>query len=134
MTSDSAEQPTLPADSVVAVIVTRHRRELLAESLKVIATQTRVPVLLVVVDNPPDRSAREVVDECPIPATYLPSHRNLGGAGGFALGILHALSLGAEWVWLGDDDGRPADDHALRTLLDEARSRRLAVVSPVVVK
>ena len=36
MTSDSAEQPTLPADSVVAVIVTRHRRELLAESLKVI--------------------------------------------------------------------------------------------------
>ena len=96
MTSDSAEQPTLPADSVVAVIVTRHRRELLAESLKVIATQTRVPDHLVVVDNGPDRSAREVVDECPIPATYLPSHRNLGGAGGFALGILHALSLGAE--------------------------------------
>ena len=36
------------------------------------------------------------------------SRRNLGGAGGFALGMLHALALGADWVWLADDDGRPA--------------------------
>lgn len=118
---------------MVAVIVTRHRRELLAESLKVIATQTRVPDHLVVVDNGPDQPARDVVAECPIPSTYLASHRNLGGAGGFALGMLHALSIGAEWVWLGDDDGRPGDDRALETLLDEARRRKLAAVSPVVV-
>lgn len=133
MSTDSAEQPQLPADSVVAVIVTRHRRELLAESLKVIATQTRVPDHLVVVDNGPDQPARQVVEDCPIPSTYLPSQRNLGGAGGFALGMLHALALGAEWVWLGDDDGRPADDHALSTLLEVARTRKLAAVSPVVV-
>ncbi|MBK0865459.1 MAG: glycosyltransferase family 2 protein [Saccharopolyspora sp.] len=133
MSTDSAERSALPADSVVAVIVTRNRRELLAESLKVIATQTRVPDHLVVVDNGPDQPARPVVEECPIPSTYLPSHRNLGGAGGFALGMLHALALGAEWVWLGDDDGRPADDHALRTLLDVAVERKLAAVSPVVV-
>ncbi|WP_263250406.1 galactofuranosyltransferase GlfT1 [Saccharopolyspora rosea] len=131
MSTDSAQQ--LPAGSVVAVIVTRHRRELLAESLKVVATQTRVPDHLVVVDNGPDQSARDVVEDCPVPSTYLPSHRNLGGAGGFALGMLHALSLGAEWVWLGDDDGRPADEHALATLLDVAEKRRLAAVSPVVV-
>ena len=133
MSTDSAEQPQLPADSVVAVIVTRHRRELLAESLKVIATQTRVPDHLVVVDNGPDQPARQVVEDCPIPSTYLPSQRNLGGAGGFALGMLHALALGAEWVWLGDDDGRPADDQALATLLEVATKRRLAAVSPVVV-
>ncbi|GAA2820078.1 galactofuranosyltransferase GlfT1 [Saccharopolyspora taberi] len=133
MSTDSAQQPELPADSVVAVIVTRHRRELLAESLKVIATQTRVPDHLVVVDNGPDQPARDVVAECPIPSTYLLSKRNLGGAGGFALGMLHALAIGAEWVWLGDDDGRPADDQALATLLDEARTRKLAAVSPVVV-
>jgi rhamnopyranosyl-N-acetylglucosaminyl-diphospho-decaprenol beta-1,3/1,4-galactofuranosyltransferase len=135
MSTDSAQSPTpeLPEGSVVAVIVTRHRRELLAESLKVIATQTRVPDHLVVVDNGPDQPARDVVAECPIPSTYLMSRRNLGGAGGFALGMLHALSLGAEWVWLGDDDGRPADDHALETLMDVAERRRLAAVSPVVV-
>lgn len=130
-----SEEPTggLAAGSVVAVVVTRHRSELLAQSLKVIATQTRAPDHLVVVDNGPDKPARSVVDECPIPSTYLRSERNLGGAGGFALGMLHALSLGAEWVWLGDDDGRPSDDQALETLLDVAEARRLAAVSPVVV-
>ncbi|GGM99741.1 glycosyl transferase [Lentzea pudingi] len=122
----------LPKGSVVAVVVTRHRRELLAESLKALATQTRVPDHLVVVDNGPDQPVGDLVEQCPLPTTYLPSHRNLGGAGGFALGILHALSLGAEWVWLADDDGRPADENVLAVLLEEAERRKLAEISPVV--
>lgn len=120
-------------DTVVAVVVTRHRRDLLAKSLAVVAAQTRPPDHLVVVDNGPDDPAAETVAGCPIPSTYLPSQRNLGGAGGFALGMLHALALGADWVWCADDDGRPADVAVLETLLDEARTRSLAVVSPVVV-
>lgn len=123
---------TLGPDAIVAVVVTRHRRELLADSLKVIAGQTRAPDHLVVVDNGPDVPAREVVESCPLSSTYLPSQRNLGGAGGFALGILHALAMGAEWVWLADDDGRPADEHVLAVLLEEAERRGLAEVSPVV--
>ena len=118
---------------VIAVVVTRHRRDLLAKSLAVVSEQTRVPDHLVVVDNGPDDPAEEVVADCPIPSTYLLSLRNLGGAGGFALGILHALALGADWVWLADDDGRPADVRVLQTLLEEARRRDLAVISPVVV-
>ncbi len=118
---------------VVVVVVTRHRRDLLAKSLAVIAEQTRVPDHLVVVDNGPEDPAEGVVADCPIPSTYLPSLRNLGGAGGFALGILHALALGADWVWLADDDGRPADVRVLQTLLEEAKRRDLAVISPVVV-
>jgi rhamnopyranosyl-N-acetylglucosaminyl-diphospho-decaprenol beta-1,3/1,4-galactofuranosyltransferase len=46
--------------------------------------------------------------------------------------MLHALSLGAEWLWLADDDGRPADEHVLATLLEEAERRKLAAISPVV--
>lgn len=122
----------LSKGSVIAVVVTRHRRELLADSLKVLASQTRVPDHLVVVDNGPDQPVEDLVGLCPIPSTYLASHRNLGGAGGFALGMLHALSLGAEWLWLADDDGRPADEHVLATLLAEADKRKLAAVSPVV--
>jgi rhamnopyranosyl-N-acetylglucosaminyl-diphospho-decaprenol beta-1,3/1,4-galactofuranosyltransferase len=122
----------LPADAVVAVVVTRHRRELLADSLKMIAAQTRPPDHLVVVDNGPDEPAADIVESCSVPATYLPSRRNLGGAGGFALGMLHALALGAEWVWCADDDGRPADESVLETLLTEAESRNLAEISPVV--
>ncbi len=118
---------------VVTVVVTRHRRESLGKSLAVIAAQTRAPDHLVVVDNGPDDPAHDVVADCPIPSTYLPSLRNLGGAGGFALGILHALALGADWVWLADDDGCPADVRVLQTLLEEAKRRDLAVISPVVV-
>lgn len=128
----TSETQQLPEGAVVGVVVTRHRRELLADSLKIIAAQTRPVDHLVVVDNGPDQSARDAVEAYPLPYTYLPSHRNLGGAGGFALGMLHALALGAEWVWLADDDGRPADEHVLQILLEEAEKRGLAEISPVV--
>jgi rhamnopyranosyl-N-acetylglucosaminyl-diphospho-decaprenol beta-1,3/1,4-galactofuranosyltransferase len=123
----------LPPGSVVAVVVTRHRTELLAESLAALAKQTHPIAHLVVVDNGPDRPAREVVETCGLPATWLPSWSNLGGAGGFALGMLHALALGADWVWLADDDGRAADEGVLATLVELAERRGLAAVSPCVV-
>jgi rhamnopyranosyl-N-acetylglucosaminyl-diphospho-decaprenol beta-1,3/1,4-galactofuranosyltransferase len=119
-------------DRVVAVIVTRHRRELLTESLAAIAGQSRPVDHVVVVDNGPDQSAADVVRASGLPVTYLASQRNLGGAGGFALGMLHALSLGADWVWCADDDGRPADGTVLATLLDAARRHGLVEVSPLV--
>ncbi|WP_435581289.1 galactofuranosyltransferase GlfT1 [Amycolatopsis thermoflava] len=126
------EQAPMRPGGVAAVVVTRHRRELLADSLKIIAAQTRPVDHLVVVDNGPDQPARDVVESFPGRYTYLPSHHNLGGAGGFALGILHALALGAEWVWLADDDGRPADETVLAVLLEEAEKRGLAEISPMV--
>ena len=122
----------LPAGSVVAVVVTRHRTELLAESLAALAKQTHPIAHLIVVDNGPDHPAREVVDSCGLPTTWIPSWNNLGGAGGFALGILHALALGADWIWLGDDDGHAADETVLATLVDVADRRGLAAVSPMV--
>jgi rhamnopyranosyl-N-acetylglucosaminyl-diphospho-decaprenol beta-1,3/1,4-galactofuranosyltransferase len=72
------------------------------------------------------------VEASELSATYLPSRRNLGGAGGFALGMLHALALGADWVWCADDDGRPADARVLATLLAAAEKHGLAEVSPMV--
>jgi len=117
---------------VVAVVVTRARPELLAKSLAVVAGQSRPIDHLVVVDNGPDDAVRHLVDAVDVPSTYLASQRNLGGAGGFALGMLHALSLGADWLWLADDDGRPDGPEVLRTLLDCARAHSLDAVSPVV--
>ena len=123
----------LPRGAVVAVVVTRHRADLLVEALAILAEQTRPVDHLIVVDNGPDQPAHAVVEACGIPATYLPSWHNLGGAGGFALGMLHALAMGAGWVWLADDDGRAADETVLATLLDVAGRRALAAVSPTVV-
>ncbi len=117
---------------VVAVVVTRHRPELLAESLQVVAGQSRPVDHLIVVDNGNEQRVRELAEATAVPSTYLGSQHNLGGAGGFALGMLHALSLGADWVWLADDDGRPEGPAVLGTLLDCAQRYQLAAVSPVV--
>ncbi|BBZ11533.1 galactofuranosyltransferase GlfT1 [Mycobacterium branderi] len=117
---------------ICAVVVTHRRPDTLAKSLDVLVTQTRLPDHLIVVDNGNEERARELVTGQPIPTTYLGSRRNLGGAGGFALGILHALALGADWVWLADDDGHPADSQVLATLLACADKHGLAEVSPMV--
>jgi len=123
---------SLPPGAVVAVVVTRHRTETLVDALASLAKQTHPIAHLIVVDNGADESVREVVDACGLDATWLPSWRNLGGAGGFALGMLHAMALGAGWIWLADDDGRAADDHVLATLVELADRRGLAAVSPTV--
>ena len=121
-----------PTERVTAVIVTHRRRELLAKSLDAVVTQERRPDHLIVVDNDDDPAVRELVTGQPVPSTYLGSRRNLGGAGGFALGMLHALALGSDWIWLADDDGRPADATVLATLLACAEQHCLAEVSPMV--
>ncbi|MGW0174445.1 galactofuranosyltransferase GlfT1 [Rhodococcus sp. NPDC003322] len=120
------------SELIVGVVVTHRRRELLAESLAVLAAQSRPLDHLVVVDNADEDAVRELVESTPIPTTYLGSKHNLGGAGGFALGMLYALSLGADRVWLADDDGRPDGPDVLATLLDCATRHGLAEVSPVV--
>lgn len=120
------------SDAVCAVVVTHRRPDELAKSLEAVAAQTRVPDHLIVIDNDNDPRVAELVAGQPIPTTYLGSRRNLGGAGGFALGMLHALALGSDWVWLADDDGRPADSEVLDTLLTCAEKHSLAEVSPMV--
>ena len=87
--------------------------------------------------NPPApprlvQDGSQVVGSGHASTAWLPSWTNLGGAGGFALGMLHALALGADWIFLADDDGHAADESTLATLLDLAHRRDLAAVSPVV--
>ncbi len=118
--------------TVCAVVVTHRRPEQLATSLDVVTTQTRMIDHLIVVDNDHDEQVSELVASQAVRSTYLGSRRNLGGAGGFALGMLHALALGADWIWLADDDGRPGDSEVLATLLACAHRHGLAEVSPMV--
>jgi rhamnopyranosyl-N-acetylglucosaminyl-diphospho-decaprenol beta-1,3/1,4-galactofuranosyltransferase len=122
----------MTADVVCAVVVTHRRVTALTSSLEAVTGQTRAPDHLIVVDNDDDDRVRELVAAQSVPTTYVGSRRNLGGAGGFALGVLQALALGADWVWLADDDGRPADPDVLGTLLTCAATHSLAEVSPMV--
>ncbi|MFM9033076.1 MAG: glycosyltransferase [Mycobacterium sp.] len=119
-------------ETVCAVVVTHRRPDELEKSLSVVTSQSRTIDHLIVVDNDDSDRVRQIVADQPVTATYLGSRRNLGGAGGFALGMLHALALGADWVWLADDDGRPRDGEVLATLLACAHKYGLAEVSPMV--
>ena len=122
-----------PTDQVAAVIVTHKRAELLRASLEVVATQTTPVKWIIVVDNGAEQQVGDVVKEIAGErGVYLPSKHNLGGAGGFALGFLTALSLGADAVWCADDDGRPEGPEVLATLQATAAKHALDEVSPVV--
>ena len=98
--------------TVIGVVVTHRRVEELANSLKALAAQSHPIDHLIVVDNDCDSRVSELVAAQPILTTYLGSRRNLGGAGGFALGMLQALALGADWIWLlNNDAARNAAKH-----------------------
>lgn len=121
--------------SVAAVVVTHNRLESLVGSLDILVGQSRAPQWIIVVDNADDPAVRDTVESRnsdAIQTIYLGSKTNLGGAGGFALGMLTALTLGADWVWCADDDGRPEGPEVLATLLECADRHGLEAVSPVV--
>lgn len=126
--------PLSRKDTVAAVIVTHNRVELLEASLRQVANQEGAEVAhVVVVDNGNDPAVRKLVEAvCGSRGHYVGSATNLGGAGGFALGFLTALSLGADAIWCADDDGRPADAHVLATLQEVAEREGLEEISPVV--
>lgn len=119
--------------TTAAVIVTHNRVELLKDSLGIVCSQTHPVTKVIVVDNGADDAVRELVQAIAGDrGVYLPSQTNLGGAGGFALGFLTALSLGMDAIWCADDDGRPADADVLENLYTVAEANGLAEISPVV--
>lgn len=126
---------TLPAGDrgavVVAVVVTFNRRALLHEALSAVCGQTRRPDEVVVVDNASTDGSAALVREQFTNVQLLEVARNTGGAGGFALGLEQALRLGADLVWLLDDDAIPAPG-ALAALLD-AYERHPGAVRPAAV-
>lgn len=106
---------------VTAVVVTWNRRALLAEALQAIQQQTNAPDRVLVVDNASDDGTSQMLSgDFPAVHTIIATH-NVGGAGGFAIGVDHALREGTDLLWLLDDDTVPGDT-ALARLLD-ARER-----------
>lgn len=99
---------TLP-QKVAISIVTFNRPQLLDELLHSISQMAELPWRIVVVDNASTDNTQEIVTrwESTFPAGVLVNAlqaTNSGGAGGFSVGTQIALDIGADWVWLMDDD------------------------------
>lgn len=132
----------MPGPSVVAVVVTWNRRELLQESLAAVHGQTHPPSAIVVVDNASDDGTSELLDsayavELGLDVVHL--RQNTGGAGGFAVGVERALGHHPDLVWLLDDDTVPtpaAAEELVRAWRDhpgDRDGRRPAVLASRVV-
>jgi rhamnopyranosyl-N-acetylglucosaminyl-diphospho-decaprenol beta-1,3/1,4-galactofuranosyltransferase len=98
-------------ETVAVVIVTHNRAELLGRMLDGLAAQTHQPDAVIVIDNVSTDHTRTVLDA----RTDLPLHvtttaSNLGGAGGFHIGMRAAYDAGWDRIWLMDDDVVPAPD------------------------
>ncbi|WP_284975347.1 glycosyltransferase [Arthrobacter sp. efr-133-TYG-104] len=95
---------------VVAVVVTYNRRELLETTLNGIAAGTAVPEVVVVVDNASTDGTADFLRtyQGPLVMDVVTLTANVGGAGGFVVGMERAvLDHGADHVWIMDDDTEP---------------------------
>ena len=95
---------------VVAVVTTWNRLLLLEECLAALAGQTHRPAVAVVVDNActdgtPQRLDALARRHADLDVVHLST--NVGGAGGFAVGIERALTHAPDLLWLLDDDTVP---------------------------
>jgi rhamnopyranosyl-N-acetylglucosaminyl-diphospho-decaprenol beta-1,3/1,4-galactofuranosyltransferase len=116
-------------ESVAVVVVTFNRADLLAGMLDGLAAQTRRPDAVYVVDNASSDHTREVLErhhggDLLLRVTHSPD--NLGGAGGFHLGLRQAYLDGHDRIWLMDDDVVPAPD-CLAVLLAREEDCLMAV-------
>lgn len=105
-------------ESVAVVIVTFNRADLLARMLDGLAAQTRPPDAVFVVDNASTDHTRTVLQRHDLPLRVTHSEDNLGGAGGFHLGVKKAYEAGHDRIWLMDDDVVPAPE-CLAVLMDQ---------------
>ena len=107
--------------TVIAVVVTCNRRQLLLEALAAVHAQSRAPDAVIVVDNASTDGTAAAVRRHYPSVRLAGLTRNTGGAGGFAYGTALALAGGADLIWFMDDDTVP-EPGALRALL-AARER-----------
>ena len=114
---------TGPRESVAIVVVTYNRADLLERMLAGLERLERPADAVIVVDNAstdrtPDVLAARVStgSTAGIRLQVIRSEENLGGAGGFRLGVKTAYDQGFDRIWLMDDDVVPEPD-CLTTLL-----------------
>ena len=101
----------MTGETVAVVVVTYNRAGLLLRMLGGLAASTRRPDAVIVVDNASTDHTKTVLDGVlDLPLQVIRPEENLGGSGGFHLGVEAAYEQGFDRIWLMDDDVLPAPD------------------------
>lgn len=109
-------------EKILAVVLSYKRKDLLKRCLDAISQQSRPCDGIIVVDNASHDGTEEMLQQLPLAnlKVYVLS-RNTGASGGFSAGFRIAYQLGADLVWMMDDDVIPEPDALQR--LTEADER-----------
>lgn len=94
---------------VAAVVVTFNRLEKLKKVIASVEAQQHSPSSLIIVDNASNDGTGEYLNSLTssLPLEIVSLETNTGGAGGFSAGMRRGYELGADFVWIMDDDGYP---------------------------
>lgn len=118
---------------IAAIVVTHNRREQLSRCIDSIRWQSHPVDFIIVVDNASrDDTASYLTAQKRVSAIRL-TH-NVGGAGGFSVGMRRGIDSGATWLWLLDDDCIP-DMSCLERLMraaSDCAEPQVGAVSPSV--
>jgi len=114
-------------ETVAVVVVTYNRADLLERMLVGLTALDRVPDTVIVVDNASTDHTPAVLAAATNPGLQVVrTDENLGGAGGFHLGVRTAYEAGYDRIWLMDDDVIPAPT-CLTVLMDRDEDCLMAV-------
>lgn len=103
---------------IAAVVVTYNRLDLLKESLAAVERQTLLTDRIIVINNNSTDGTTEYLESLDKSLYDVVNlEKNIGGAGGFSLGIKIAVTQGYDLVWVMDDDTIPYPT-ALQRLVD----------------
>ena len=102
-----------------AVVVTYNRIKLLKECLEALLIQTYPIQKIIVIDNCSTDETAEYLKRFVANDYFqiIRTEENLGGSGGFSLGLKESVLSGCDYTWLMDDDTIPMSD-ALERLVE----------------
>ena len=109
-------------DIVNALVITYNRLSLLKENLAALEAQTFPINRIIIVNNASTDGTADYLKTYEENPKYdiIHTEKNLGGAGGFALGLRHSAESGCDGTWLMDDDTIPTPT-ALKQLVEAGK-------------
>lgn len=110
---------------IAAVVVTYNRLNLLQENVEALLNQSYKLDKIIIVNNGSTDDTKQWLSQYEQNTLFhiVNLNENIGGAGGFSLGIKLAVKMGYDYSWIMDDDTIPHAD-ALEKLMDIANAYR----------
>ena len=111
---------------IISVVVTYNRFELLKVTIAHLKAIGRLSAIVVVNNGSTDGTAEWLQEQTGLDVI---SQDNVGGSGGFYVGMKRAYDLGADWIWCMDDDVYP-EPTCLDELLKHADADDIGILCP----